>query len=134
MQPLVNMLPIVDNASKFEKKQKSIRSIMDKSIKSDRDSLQDELDRLELKMELLLQNMQFDLNQLVMTHKSVEELPFQKDLVMIIGANTREASQLVIRAYKNHRQACLDRLLKTSCQLGPKMDQTISGQSRSRKD
>jgi len=51
-----------------------------------------------------------------------------------IGANTREISKLVIQLYQSRRMLALDRLTNTSCRLGPKMDQTISGGSRPRKD
>ena len=51
----------------------------------------------------------------------------------MIGANTREVSQLVIKAYQSERMAALDKLVNASCSLGPKMDQTIAGSSRSRK-
>ena len=69
-----------------------MRSIMEKSDQSSKDPLQDEIERLEVKIELLLQNMQFDLNQLVGKYNSFDDPKFQKELIMNIGANSREAS------------------------------------------
>ena len=72
---------------------------------------EDELEKLELKIDALIDNLQLDLNQLVMKHKSTDEPEFQKELVLLIGANSREASEIVIKAYKDQRQKCLNRLV-----------------------
>ena len=58
----------------------------------------------------------------------------KKDLLVLIGANTRQISKLVVELFQSRRMTALDRLSNTSCRVGPKMDQTISGSSRSRKD
>lgn len=86
------------------------------------DPLQGSLDKLELRVEVMLQNMQIDLTTLVHKYKSVEDPRFQRELLLIIGANSREVSQLVIKAYQSERMLVLDKLINTTCSLGPKMD------------
>jgi hypothetical protein len=50
--------------------------MMESNKDEDDEQLQNFLDKLELKVELLLQNMQLDLTQLVRKHKSVEDPNF----------------------------------------------------------
>ncbi len=63
-----------------------------------------------------------------------DEPGFQKQLLVIIGAYTREISKMVIALYHKRRMSALDRLMNTSCRTGPKMDSSIAGGSRSRTD
>lgn len=65
---------------------------------------------------------------------NVEDQDFQRELLVLIGANTREISKLVVQLYQSRRMTALERLTNTSCRQGPKMDQSISGGSRSRID
>ena len=47
-------------------------------------------------------------------------------LLVIIGANTREISRLVIRAYLQRRMQALHRLQNIDCKVGPKLDKDRS--------
>ena len=70
----------------------------------------------------------------MLDYASTDNKEFQKHLLVIIGANTRLISKLVVELYQSRRMHALDRLTNTSCSQGPKMDMSISGCSRSRKD
>ena len=59
---------------------------------------------------------------------------FHKELLMTIGASTREISELVVQLYQSRRMTALDRLTNAGCRVGPKMDRSIAGGSRPRKD
>ena len=98
------------------------------------DDSESEADKLDLKVELLLQHLKQDLKLLKRKHQSLDSKEFQAQLLVLIGANTREISKLVIKAYLPKRMLALNRLLNSSCRIGPKMDHSKSGQSRSRQD
>ena len=85
-------------------------------------------------VDLLFERLKVDLGELRRSHKSYDDPEFQQELIVLIGANTREISRLVVDLYESRRQLALAKLQNTSCRVGPKMDQSISGGSRSRKD
>jgi hypothetical protein len=91
-------------------------------------------DKFDLKVDLLLEHLKVDLKELRRLYGSNDKPEFQKQLIVLIGANTREISKLVVSLYESRRMIALDKLQNTSCRVGPKMDQSISGGSRSRTD
>ena len=131
----VDMRPIVNMMSETSKQMGKYQHTG--SIKSKNENYHDsesEADKLDLKVELLLQHLKQDLKLIKRKHQSLDSKEFQTQLLVLIGANTREISKLVIKAYLPKRMLALNRLLNSSCRIGPKMDHSKSGQSRSRQD
>ena len=127
MKPIVNMLGETEKLSEMMSNMNSIK-------KSDAAASESDADKLDLKVELLLQHLKQDLKLLKRKHKHFDSKEFQTNLLVLIGANTREISKLVITAYKPRRMSALNRLLTSSCRIGPKMDHSKAGASRSRTD
>ena len=83
-------------------------------------------EKLDLKVELLLHHLRTDLQTLQSRYPklSLDNPPteFAKELLVLIGANTREISKLVIRAYLYRRMQALFRLKTADCKVGPKLE------------
>ena len=91
-------------------------------------------EKLELRVELLLQRLKIDALALAKKYrKDFENVEFQRDLIVLIGASTREISRMVIRVYEKSRIDLLTLLVNTSCRVGPKMGNSRirGGESRS---
>ena len=91
-------------------------------------------EKLELRVDLLLQRLKIDALALAKKYKKdFENVEFQRDLIVLIGASTREISRMVIRAYEKSRIDLLTILVNTSCRVGPKMGNSriSGGESRS---
>ena len=127
MRPIVNM---ISETSKLSEVMSNMNSIQ----KTNGLNSESEADKLDLKVELLLQHLKQDLKLLKRKHRSMDSKEFQTNLLVLIGANTREISKLVIRAYLPRRMNALNRLLTSSCRIGPKMNHSKAGSSRSRTD
>ncbi len=127
IKPLVNMIP------EGRKRGGQFKETPSKSIRAPHDQAQIQ-DKFDLKVDLLLEHLKVDLKQLRRNHGSNDNPEFQKQLIVLIGANTREISKLVVSLYESRRMLALEKLQNTSCRVGPKMDQSISGGSRSRTD
>ena len=89
-------------------------------------------DKFDLKVDLQLERLKAELTELRRHHSTNDDPEFQRRIVILIGAHTREISRLVVQLYHSRRMLALNRLQNTSCRQGPKMDQSISGGSRSR--
>lgn len=83
-------------------------------------------EKLDLKVELLLHHLQSDLQALLDKHGGIENPSpeFVQEVMLLIGANTREVSKQVIRAYLHRRMQALLRLKSTDCKVGPKLEES----------
>ena len=106
IQPLVNMIPETQRRLFKQSPKRSIR------VPKTQARIQDKFD---LKVELLLERLKAELSELRRGHTSVEDADFQKQLLVTIGANTREISKIVVELYHSRRMLALDRLTNTSC-------------------
>ena len=106
IQPLVNMIPETQKRLFKQSPKRSIR------VPKTQARIQDKFD---LKVELLLERLKAELSELRRGHTSVEDADFQKQLLVTIGANTREISKIVVELYHSRRMLALDRLTNTSC-------------------
>ena len=61
-------------------------------------------------MDLLLEKLKVELTELRRRHMSNDDPEFQKKLIILIGANTREISKLVISLYQSRRMLALEKL------------------------
>ena len=87
IRPLVNMIP--------ETQKRVFKQTKFQSIRAPKNQV-DIQDKFDLKVDLLLERLKADLSEMRRGHFSVEDPEFQKQLLVTIGASTREVSKLVV--------------------------------------